>query len=411
MQDPVDPIKLDRLAEVAVRIGLNLQPGQDLILTAPASALPLVRRIAEHAYAAGAGLVTPILSDDAMTLARFQHGHEASFDHAAGWLYDGMAQAYGRGAARLAVSGGDPMLLANEDPARVARANKANAAAYGAARDQITRFAINWTIVAWPDLAWARMVFPDLPPDEAQHHLAEAIFAASRVNDTGAVANWQAHNAGLHRRASWLDGQNFAALQFSGPGTDLRLGLAEGHRWLAGATQAQNGVVCNPNIPTEEVFTTPHRLQAEGVVRATKPLAYQGTLIRDIAVRFEGGAIAEARARTGQEVLHKVFETDAGARRLGEVALVPQASPIAQSGLLFYNTLFDENAASHIALGQCYATCFQNAENLDPDQIKARGGNDSAIHIDWMIGSGEIDIDGVTQDGSRVPVMRQGAWA
>jgi aminopeptidase len=410
MQHPIDPVKLDRLAEVAVRTGLNLQPGQDLILTAPATALPLVRKIAEHAYKAGAGLVTPILSDDAVTLARYRHGHDAGFDHAAGWMFDGMARAYDEGAARLAVTGGDPMLLSNEDPDKVARANKAMAIAYTPARERITRFATNWTIVAWPDTAWARLVSPDLPEDEAVHVLAEAIFAASRVTDADAVGNWAAHNRELGKRSAWLNGQNFAALRFTGPGTDLRVGLAEGHAWLGGATESQNGILCNPNIPSEEVFTTPHRLKVDGTVCATKPLSHQGTLIRDISVRFENGAITEARASSGEAVLKKVLDTDAGARRLGEVALVPHASPISQSGLLFYNTLFDENAASHIALGQCYATCFHGGEAMDADEIARRGGNDSAIHIDWMIGSGQIDVDGITQDGTTVPVMRQGAW-
>lgn len=410
MQHSIDPVKLDRLAEVAVHTGLNLQPGQDLILTAPVSALPLVRLIAEHAYRAGAGLVTPILSDDALTLARYRHGQGDSFDHAAGWLFDGMAQAYDSGAARLAVTGGDPMLLSGEDPEKVARANKAMALAYTPARERITRFVTNWTIVAWPDLAWARLVSPDLPEAAAVQVLAEAIFAASRVNDADAVGNWAAHNAVLDRRSAWLNGQNFAALQFTGPGTDLRVGLAEGHAWIGGATRSQNGILCNPNIPSEEVFTTPHKLRVEGHVSATKPLSHQGTLIEDIAVTFDNGVITKAHARTGAAVLDKVLGTDAGARRLGEVALVPAASPIAQSGLLFYNTLFDENAASHIALGQCYATCFHGGEAMDSAEIARRGGNESAIHIDWMIGSAQIDVDGITQEGASVPVMRRGAW-
>lgn len=410
MQDPIDPVKLDRLAEVAIRIGLNLQPGQELILTAPVGALPLVRRIAEHAYRAGASLVTPILSDDAVTQARYRHARPEAFDAAAGWLYDGMAAGFDAGAARLAVTGGDPMLLAGEDPDKVSRANRAVARAYSSARDRITRFATNWTIVAWPDLAWARLVSPGLDEYAAQRRLAEAIFAASRVDDDSAVANWQAHNAGLGQRAAWLDGQNFAALQFTGPGTDLTVGLAEGHKWVAGATETLSGILCNPNIPTEEVFTTPHRLRVSGQVTATKPLSHMGTLIDNIAVRFEDGRITEARATRGEAVLHKVLDTDEGARRLGEVALVPHGSPISQSGMLFYNTLFDENAASHIALGQCYSTCFQGGETMDEAEVARRGGNASAIHIDWMIGSDRVDVDGVTQDGRRVPVMRKGGW-
>ncbi|MBN8291398.1 aminopeptidase [Rhodobacter sp. NTK016B] len=411
MQDPIDPVKLDRLAEVAVKVGLNLQPGQDLVLTAPVSALPLVRRITEHAYKAGAGVVTPILSDDEVTLARYRHARDESFDSAASWLYDGMAAAYDNGAARLAIAGGDPMLLANEDPDKVGRANKAMSMAYTPARERITRFATNWSIVAWPDAAWARLVSPDLSEHDAQRLLADAIFAASRVDDGDAVARWEAHNAELSRRSAWLDGQNFSALHFTGPGTDLQVGLAEGHRWLAGATASTNGITCNPNIPTEEVFTTPDCRRVTGHVSATKPLSHQGTLIENIQVRFEEGRIVEAKATKGEAVLQKVLDTDEGARRLGEVALVPHGSPISQSGMLFYNTLFDENAASHIALGQCYATCFQGGETMAADEVARRGGNSSAIHIDWMIGSDQIDVDGITQSGERVPVMRKGEWA
>ncbi|WP_127107381.1 aminopeptidase [Pararhodobacter zhoushanensis] len=411
MQDPIDPVKLDRLAEVAVRVGLNLQPGQDLVLTAPVGALPLVRRIAEHAYKAGAGLVTPILSDDQVTLARYAHARDESFDAAAGWLFDGMAAAYDKGAARLAIAGGDPMLLSEQDPDKVARANRAMAMAYSGARDRITRFATNWTIVAWPDAAWARLVSPELSEHDAQRRLAEAIFAASRVDDDGAVENWLSHNAELGRRSAWLDGQNFSALHYTGPGTDLTIGLADGHKWVAGATETTSGILCNPNIPTEEVFTTPHRLRVSGTVCATKPLSHQGTLIENIAVRFEDGRIVEAKATKGEAVLQKVLDTDEGARRLGEVALVPHGSPISQSGMLFYNTLFDENAASHIALGQCYSTCFHGGDKMDNDEVARRGGNASAIHIDWMIGSGQIDIDGISQSGERVPVMRKGEWA
>lgn len=407
---PIDPVKLDRLAEVAVKVGLNLQEGQDLLLTAPIAAAPLVRRIAVHAYEAGAGVVTPLLSDDQVTLARFAHARDESFDRAAGWLYEGMAQAFDANTARLGVVGDNPMLLSNEDPERVSRASKAQSEAYKPARERITGFDINWNLVAWPGTEWAQLVFPDLPEGAAVAKLADAIFAASRVEDADAVANWQAHNARLRARTDWLNAQRFAALHFTGPGTDLRVGLADGHEWMGGASLAKNGVVCNPNIPSEEVFTTPHAARVEGHVRATKPLSYQGTLIEDIAVRFESGRIVEASASRGEAVLHKVLDSDEGARRLGEVALVPHSSPISQSGLLFYNTLFDENAACHIALGQCYSKCFEGGDTLSREEIAARGGNESMIHIDWMIGSAEIDIDGVAGDGSRVPVFRKGEW-
>lgn len=407
----IDPSKLDKLAEVAIKVGLQLQKGQDLVLTAPLVAVPLVRLITAHAYQAGAATVTTFYSDEETTLARYRHGHDDSFDRAPNWLYDGMAKAYENGAARLAIAGDNPMLLAQEDPTKVGRANKATSIAYKPALEHISNFDINWNICSYPNLSWAKLVFPDMPIEEAVRKLADAIFAASRVDRDDPVAAWAEHNAELKKRSTWLNGERFAALHFTGPGTDLTVGLADGHEWHGGASTAKNGVTCNPNIPTEEVFTTPHALKVEGHVSSTKPLSHQGTLIDNIQVRFEGGRIVEAKASKGEAVLNKVLDTDEGARRLGEVALVPHSSPISASGVLFYNTLFDENASCHIALGQCYSKCFLNGASLSQEQIEAQGGNSSLIHIDWMIGSGEVDIDGIRADGSKVPVMRQGEWA
>ena len=407
----INPEHLDRLANLAVRTGVALQPGQDLLITAPIEALPLVRRIAVHAYKAGAGLVTPLFSDPEMTLARYHHASDAAFDSAATWLYNGMGEAFDANTARMAIAGDDPMLLANEDPQKVGRTNKANSIAYKPARERITQFNVNWNVISWPGLAWAQRMYPDLPPDVAQGTLADAIFVASRVDQSDPSAAWLVHNAALRKRSDWLNGQNFHALHFVGPKTDLTVGLADGHKWMGGASTAKNGVTCNPNIPSEEVFTTPHAMRVDGYVRSTKPLSHQGSLIEDIEVRFDAGRIVKSKASRGAEVLTKVLDSDEGARRLGEVALVPHSSPISQTGLLFYNTLFDENAACHIALGQCYSKCFSGEVDLSPDQISARGGNSSMIHIDWMIGSDKIDIDGVHLDGTRVPVFRQGEWA
>jgi aminopeptidase len=407
----IDPVKLDRLAQVAVKVGLQLQAGQDLFLTAPVAALPLVRRIVEHAYRAGAGLVTPILADEEITLTRYRFAPDASFDRAPSWLYEGVAKAFAANTARLAIVGDNPMLLAGEDPAKVSRANKANSVAYQPALEKIAGFDINWNIVAYPGASWAKEVFPGEEEEVAVGKLAEAIFAASRVDIDDPIAAWAKHNAALRSRTEWLNGQRFQALHFSGPGTDLTVGLADDHEWQGGASTAKNGITCNPNIPTEEVFTTPHARRVSGHVRSTKPLSYQGTLIDEIAVRFEEGRIVEAKAARGAEVLNKVLDTDEGARRLGEVALVPHSSPISKSGILFYNTLFDENASCHIALGQCYSKCFRDGAKLTPEEIAAKGGNKSFIHIDWMIGSDQIDIDGVHTDGRRVPVFRKGEWA
>ena len=402
--------KLEMLAAVAVRVGLGLREGQELVMTASLDALPLARRITEQAYRAGASLVTTLYSDDEATLMRYHFAPDQSFDQAAKWLYDGMGAAFKGGAARLAIAGGNPALLSNEDAAKVGRANRAVSQAYRPALELITRHAINWTIVASATPAWAAVMFPKDAPDVALAKLWDAIFETTRINGDDPVAAWKAHDAGLQKRAARLNEKRYSALQYRGPGTNFRLGLADDHLWLGGGTTAGNGLYCIPNMPTEEGFTTPHKDRADGTVTATKPLSHQGTMIEGIQVRFEKGRIVEIRASRGQEVLQRLVDTDDGSRRLGEVALVPHSSPIAASGMLFLNTLFDENAASHIALGHAYSSCLRDGEKLTPEQLAARGANDSLIHVDWMIGSDKLDIDGISAADVAEPLMRQGEW-
>ena len=402
--------KLDQLARVAIEVGLGLRSGQELVMTAPLDAVPLARRITEQAYRAGASLVTTIYSDDEAALMRYRYAPDEAFDRAAGWLYDGMGTAFRSGAARLAITGASPLLLSNEDPGKVGRANQAVSKAYRPALELITRHDINWTIVASATPAWAAAMYPDDAPDLALAKLWEAIFTTTRINAEDPLANWKAHDAELHKRAAFMNEKRYAALQYRGPGTDFRLGLADDHLWLGGGTTAHNGQYCIPNMPTEEIFSTPHKDRAEGTVTATKPLSYQGTMIEGIQVRFEHGRIVEAHATRGEEILQKLIATDDGAGRLGEVALVPHSSPIASSGLLFFNTLFDENAASHIALGQAYTSCLRDGDKLSPEELAAKGANDSLIHVDWMIGSEKLDIDGITASGAAEPLMRRGEW-
>jgi aminopeptidase len=409
-QSPEFQKKFDRLAEVAVRAGLGLAPGQELVMTATLDAVPLARRITEHAYKAGASLVTTLFTDEESALLRYRYGSDASFDSAASWLYEGMAAAYRNGAARLAITGNDPSLLSKEDPEKVSRANRSMSKAYRPALELITRHEINWCIVACATPAWAAAVFPDLPKDESLARLWDAIFAASRADLPDPVAAWKKHDANLHARSKWLNEKRYSALHFRGPGTDLRVGLADDHLWLGGGTTAGNGLYCIANMPTEEVFTTPHKDRVEGRVTSTKPLSHQGTMIEGISVRFQAGRIMEAHALRGNQVLQRMIETDEGARRLGEVSLVPHSSPIASSGLLFMNTLFDENAACHIALGQAYSTCLKEGDSLTPEQLASRGANSSLIHVDWMIGSNRIDVDGISAAGGAEAVMRGGEW-
>lgn len=404
--------KLDRLAEVAIRVGLNLREGQELVLTAPTDALPLVRRVVEQAYKAGAKFVTTLISDDELALARYRHAPDSSFDYAPEWFYDGIANAFRSGSARMAITGANPALLSGQDPQKVSRANIAVSKAYKPAMELITRHEINWTIVAAATPAWAALVFPGEPEELAMGKLWDAIFRTSRITGEDPVGDWKRHGENLKRRVDLLNAKRYHSIRFSTPdgATDLTVGLADQHLWAGGGTTAGNGIYCQPNIPTEECFTTPHKDRVHGVVSASKPLSHQGTLIENIRCRFENGRIVEVTATKGEQAIQKLIATDDGARRLGEVALVPHNSPIAQSGVLFWNTLFDENAASHIALGQAYSTCLINGETMSNEELARLGANESLIHVDWMIGGPKMNIDGVSANGAAEPLMRDGDW-
>jgi aminopeptidase len=290
---------LDRYAELTVKAGLNIKPGQQLLITAPLEAVELVRRITEHAYRAGATFVTALYSDEQATLSRFRHAPDQSFDVAPAWLFDGMASAFRGGAARLAIIGEDPALLAGQDSEKVARANRARSKAYRPALELIAGFAINWCVIAAATPAWARSVFPADAPAAALEKLWRLIFACSRADMANPIAEWEDHSRKLRQRTEFLNARRYQALKYRGFGTDLTIGLVDDHLWKGGAGRAKNGVICNPNIPTEEVFTMPHKERTDGTVAATKPLSYQGTFIEGIRVRFEKGRIVESHADKG----------------------------------------------------------------------------------------------------------------
>jgi aminopeptidase len=402
---------LDKYAELTIKSGLGLKPGQQLLLTAPLEAVDLVRRVTFHAYKAGASLVTTLYTDEQATLMRYELGHHSGFDTAPAWLFNGMAEAFRDGnCARLAIIGEDPALLSAQDPEKLSRANRARSKAYKPVIELITQFATNWCIISAATPSHARNMFPALPEAEAMQQLWAAIFKCTRADLADPIAAWDAHNKALHARVKMLNDKRYAALKYRGPGTDFTIGLVDDHVWAGGASMAKNGIICNPNIPSEEVFTMPHRERVDGVVRSTKPLSYQGTMIEGIAVRFEKGRIVEGTATRGNDVFQKMISTDDGAARLGEVALVPHSSPISASGLVFNETLYDENAASHIAVGQAYAQNMAGTNDMSAEEKLAKGMNTSLVHVDWMIGSGALNVDGITHDGNAEPLMRNGEW-
>jgi aminopeptidase len=308
------------------------------------------------------------------------------------------------------VAANDPDLLKDEPTDLISALQQATARHVRPFRELISKNQVNWTVVAAPNPGWAARVFPGVDPSCRIDRLWEAITVLCRLNRPDPIAAWRDHLAALAARRDFLNGKQYGALKYRGPGTNLTIGLPEGHVWVSGQSTSQGGIVFAPNLPTEEVFTMPHKDRVDGVLRSSKPLSHGGTMIEDFSLTFDGGRIVELRAAKGEDVLRKLVETDPGASRLGELALVPHGSPISQSGLLFYNTLFDENAASHVALGSAYRFTMKDGEGMTPEAFEAAGGNRSAVHVDFMIGSGELDIDGVLAGGRTEPLMRAGEW-
>lgn len=408
---------LAKYAEAIVKVGLNLRTGQRLIITlaatrgVPHQFAPLAREVAKAAYAVGAKYVDVIWGDEEMLRLRAQYAPRDSFGEYSDWQIDAVTKMIANGDALLSIAGANPDLLGGLDAEVVGMMQKTHLQKFSKVGEKITTNAINWCVVAAAGEAWARKVFPKLTPEKAQAKLWKEIFETTRIDQPDPIAAWKEHILKLKARANYLQAKQYSALHYSARGTDFTLGLPDGHKWISAQTTAQNGVAFTANMPTEEVFTLPDRNRADGVVAATFPLSYGGTLIEDFQVTFENGRVVKVNAKKGESALQKLVDTDEGSHRLGEVALVPASSPIAQRGHLFYNTLFDENASCHIAIGRAYRFTLVGGEELNDEEFMAQGGNVSLNHVDFMIGSPKMDIDGVKKDGAREPVMREGEWA
>lgn len=402
--------KLQNYARLAVRVGLGLREGQRVLIQAPVDTAPLARAVVREAYAAGASFVDVRWDDDDVQLARFELAPDGTFGTLSKWRVDAEIETANAGGAVLAIRATNPNLLGGVDAERVATHQKALAAYRKPYTEQVMTNRLNWNLISAPIPGWAELMFPDSNADEAVEKQWDAIFAATRADQPDPVEAWQEHLANLKRRREVLNAKQYAALHFKGGETDLTVGLAEDHLWGGGAADTPGGITFTANIPTEEVWTAPHRERVDGVVVSTKPLSYNGTLLDGIRIEFKDGRITNATADKGQTTLEKMIDTDEGSHRLGEVALVPHSSPISRSGLFFFNTLYDENAASHIAIGNAYRFNVAGGVDMNVEDFNARGGNDSLTHVDWMIGSGEMDVDGVLKDGSREPVMRAGEF-
>lgn len=404
--------KLQRYAELTVKVGLNLQPGQKLVIIAYSlDVAPLVREVAASAYQNGCRLVTEVWLDEQLNKIRYQYAPHDSFEEFFFWMTNGIAQNIGDGDAYLQISGSDPELLKDQDPELVAIAGRTFSKAYKPIMDHQQINLTQWSIVGSPTLGWATRVFPDKPPQEAESQLWEAVFKACRLDNPDPVAFWQGQVKELGKRKEFLTAKGYTGLHYKGPGTDLTIGLPASHIWRGGESQTQTGIPFVPNIPTEEVYTLPHKDKTQGIVTATKPLSYRGNLIQNFSLTFSEGRVVSFSAQKGEDILRSTLETDENAKRLGEVALIPHRTPISQSGLVFLKTLYDENASNHLALGSAYRYTLKNGEQMTDEEFAQAGGNDSQIHVDFMFGSGEMDVDGLKSDGTSEPVMRQGEWA
>jgi aminopeptidase len=409
---------LNKYAEVAVKVGLNIQPGQRLLIGSPMfdgltpiEAAPLVRLITTHAYQAGARRVDVLWGDDQLRSIRLNHASRDSFQEYPTWQVNTVMEYLGRGDALLIIYAHDPALFEGQDPEVLGMIEQIGAKNTAPIMADIARNAVNWLAISAPVSGWAATVFPDLAIEAQDAKLWDTLFEICRVKHENPIAAWHDHINELDQRSAHLNRRQYAALRFRGPGTDLFIGLPVGHVWRSGKLTNAAGIPFVANIPTEEVFTIPDSDKTEGIVTSTKPLSFGGGLVDKFSATFSEGRVVKITADKGEENFRQLLETDPGARRLGEVALVPHSSPISQSGRIFYNILIDENASSHIALGHAYKFSLKEGEALSDEEFAAAGGNLSSIHLDFMIGSGEMEVDGLSSDGSAEPIMRGGEWA
>lgn len=405
--------KLMEYASLALNVGVNLQPEQELVISAPVETYHFVRLLVEKAYALGASNVHLDWGDGQITRMKLTHASEEVLSTGAltTWRVSELNDLVGRDAAFLSVGAPDPELLKGVDVKRMGIYKKATATLGKPFRDLRSAKNSSWSIVCLPTQAWADKVFPELPVKARIPRLWESIFAAVRIDQEDPVAAWQAHISDILTRIAMLNAKQYHKLHFKAPGTDLTIELIPNHIWAGGGIKGNRNQYYVPNIPTEEIFTAPLRTAVNGVVHSTKPLIYQGNRIDNFSLTFKEGKVVKAVAETGQELLETILNMDDGASYLGEVALVPYQSPISQTGLIFWNTLFDENAACHLALGSAYKMCLPQGVTMNDTQLRAHGLNTSLAHVDFMIGSKEMEILGLWSDGTEEVLFKNGNWA
>ena len=404
---------LQKYAKLLTAKGINVQPGDWVKMTIAVEAAPLARLVTKEAYALGAEKVIVKWADDEITKLHYLHQPtEVLTDIPSYEIQEVEDHCVNHRVSRLSIVSSDPGLLNEADPAKVAAYQTAAGKAFHAQRVATQNDDLKWTVAAAASAGWAAKVFPDLATSEEQvDALWDQIFKTCRVYEDDPVAAWDEHKKTLNEKAAKLNEMQFDALHYTAPGTDLTLGLPKNHIWMSAESHDPKGTEFVANMPTEEVYSAPDTRRMDGVVRSTKPLSYAGTLIEGIEVHFKDGKIVDISAEKGDEAIKKLVFDNEGATGLGEVALVPDPSPISQSGVTFFNTLFDENASNHLAIGAAYPTTIQGGTKMSEEELQANGMNTSIVHVDFMIGSAEMNIDGIKEDGTVVPIFRNGDWA
>ncbi|GGI02496.1 aminopeptidase [Mammaliicoccus vitulinus] len=403
--------QLQKYAELLVKVGLNVQEKEPVYIQASIDASEFVHLIVEEAYKVGAIDVKVNYKDDRISQLKYQYEPDEFFEEVKQYDIDEKMDYLNRKAAFLSIVSSSPDSLKDADPKKISKAMQANGKAFKDYMVAVQSDRMSWCVASYPSAGWAKMMFPDLEEEAAVNKLLETILKTVRVDQEDPVKAWEEHDHLLHEKADYLNLKKYKALHYKSEGTDLTIELPTGQYWSGASSINSKGNSFVANMPTEEVFTAPHKNGVNGVVSNTLPLSYSGNIIDDFTLTFKDGEVVDYKAGVGQEILKSILETDEGAKRLGEVALVPVDSPISNMNTLFYNTLFDENASCHIALGSAYAFCIEGGKDMTPEALAENGLNDSTTHVDFMIGSKELSIDGILENGEKEPVFREGNWA
>lgn len=403
-------VYLENYAKVLLDVGLGFREKDGLILTFDQAGLALARIVLRQAYLRGAKDVITLFGDDSMSLDRYNFARDEVFDSFPQFKLDYQEAAFLNNYHSLYLMAPNPELLKDVDSNRVGRWQKTFSEATKALQHYEMDNKVKWCVASVASPAWAKKVFPKLQEKEALEALWDLIFDATRMKQKDPLEAWRKHDQLLKEKEAYLDENSFEKILLKGPGTDLQIGLVKNHKWIGGSSQLQRGDTFMANIPTEEIFTMPHAQKVEGRVRATKPLSLQGKLVEDFSLEFKEGKVVSFEAGKGREVLENLFSMDEGARRLGEVALVPHDSPISKTGVLFFNTLFDENASCHLALGSAYGENLMGGEGLSQEEKYKLGMNLSMVHVDFMVGGPEFEVIGIKEDGSSVLLLHRGNW-